>query len=218
MKTTLKLLMGGFLLINLANSCTQEEKNTSNNNTNNSSNKNNEIAIKDHGTLTLGWGKGRANKPAYLGFYNTTAKAYNTPDESDRTTQSKIDIVFPGDWGSASGKLTICNPAATGAGAAALEYCANWIVKKQTEFIAMPNSFDVRAYENLKFEHQLLSYYTEYKRNSTNWLAGFDVENHKSFMFKTEEGLIGIAYIASVTGLYGNENAQLQLSIKTMSK
>lgn len=164
--------------------------------------------------IRLGWGKGRENGPGYLSVNNGQVRTFMEVAVNDRSTQEKIDIVFPGDWGSSGGLLTIAAPSSTGAGAAAWEYCRDWTRKKSTLLTYTKNSFDMTAFERITHESQLLEIEKEQRIFYSDWVAGSDIQEGRSFIFKTEEGHIGIAFIHSVNGTYGSTNANVTLSIK----
>jgi len=72
-------------------------------------------------------------------------------------------------------------------------------------------------YNNLKSFAQTDKIYDDEYSYHIDWLAGSDLNIGKSFLFKTEEGIIGIANIVDVTGTNGNTNATLKLNIKTVN-
>lgn len=166
--------------------------------------------------LVMGWGKGRANADGYLSLSigDGQIQTFAQIGDNDEDTQRLVDIVFPGDWGSQGGGITICAPNEGGAGGASWEYCTNWIRKKGTQIAEMPNSFDFTAFENVKSVQQILNldanaYYTGW------YYPGVSGSGQgKTYLIRTYEGYLALIYLKNVQGTYGDTYAKVTLRIK----
>lgn len=205
-------LMMGFLSFGFI-ACSDDED--GNNNNNNPA----EILLVEHSNKVLGWGKGRMNTDAYLSLSvgDGQIQSFRTVDDNDIETQELVDLVFPGDWGNNDGELTITAPSSSGAGGAEWEYCTNWQRKKGTQLGEL-DDFDLNDFENVKNVAQLMALHQEYTSvySYHDWLAGTDVNMGSSFLIRTYEGRLAIAYVQNVQGVYGDEFAKLTLKIKVM--
>lgn len=171
------------------------------------------IPLKVYDNVKLGWGKGRANSPGYISLKNGILTTYNKVRPADRETQELIDVVFPGDWGSSGGGITIASPSSTGSGAANYEYCTNWQRKRGTQFAEIKH-FDIAAFEKMKTVQQLQSYIKSKAPYYTDWIGMPD--EGTAFLIKTEDGDTAIAFIHSINGTYGAEGANAIISFKTI--
>lgn len=160
----------------------------------------------------FGWGKGRTTTDAYLSVSVSGGQiqTWRSISANDQTTQAKVDIVFPGDWGSNGGPITICSPVETGAGGAAYEYCKNWLRMKGTSFVFLPTSFQRAQFDVTTTVEQVQQIFAN--NSAASWAR--DSRQGSSFAIKTEEGKYAIAYITSVTGTYGSTAAKISLIIK----
>ena len=181
----------------------------------NSNEKQNEILLQEHPSITMGWGKGRANYPGYLSLSkgNGQIETFFQIDDNDEQTQGLVDIVFPGDWGSSGGGLTICAPNTSGAGGAAREYCTNWLRKKGTKVYELPSSFDLSSFENTKTVNHILS--LNNNASYTDWVnLGIGGGQGKTILVKTYEGYLALIFIQNIQGTYGDVQAKVTLRIK----
>ncbi|SMC37661.1 hypothetical protein [Moheibacter sediminis] len=178
-----------------------------------------EILLVEHNNKVVGWGKGRANTDAYLSLSvgDGQIQSFRTVDDNDIETQELVDLVFPGDWGNNDGELTITAPGSSGAGGAEWEYCTNWQRKKGTQLGEL-DDFDLSDFENVKNAAQLIALHEEYRSiySYHDWLAGTEVNMGSSFLIRTYEGRLAIAYVQNVQGVYGDTQAKLTLKIKVM--
>lgn len=178
-----------------------------------------DIPLVEHNNKVIGWGKGRLNTDAYLSLSmgDGQIQTFRTVDDNDVETQELVDLVFPGDWGNNDGELTITAPSSDGAGGAEYEYCTNWQRKKGTQLGEL-DDFDLSDFENVKYASQLISLHEEYTNvySYHDWLAGTEVNMGSSFLIRTYEGRLAIAYIQNVQGVYGDEFAKITLKIKVM--
>lgn len=178
-----------------------------------SDSKNNERLVKDYKNMVLGWGMGRANRPAYVSLKSGVPQTFVAVDPSDRATQELIDVVFPGDFGNPGGGLFISSPSSTGAGGAAFEYCKDWLRKRGTRFAEL-NGFDLARFEKVTTVDQLLALEKENAPYYYDFI-GLPSEG-TSFIVRTEDGDIAIAYIHTINGTYGSDNANVTISWKTI--
>lgn len=160
----------------------------------------------------------RLNTDAYLslGAGNGAIETFRTVDVNDIDTQESVDLVFPGDWGSQGGKITIAAPNSTGAGGAAYEYCNGWQRKKGTQIAELPGSFDLNSFESVRYASDLLALHDEYSLHYSNWLMLLGSEIGRSFLIRTYEGRLSVFYITNIQGTYGDEFAKVTFRIKVM--
>lgn len=179
-----------------------------------------DIPLVEHNNKIFGWGEGRTNTDAYLSLSvgDGQIQSFRTVDDNDIETQELVDLVFPGDWGNNDGELTITAPSSDGAGGAEWEYCTNWQRKKGTQLGALDNDFDLSDFENVKNAAQLIALHEEYNSvySYYDWLAGTEVNMGSSFLIRTYEGRLAIAYVQNVQGVYGDDQAKVTLKIKVM--
>lgn len=161
---------------------------------------------------TFGWGKGRATANAYLSVSvgGGQIQSWRSIKRNDETTQSKVDIVFPGDWGNPGGNVTICNPVETGGGGAEYEYCTGWLRRKGTRIIFLPAAFQRAQFNSTKTVEQIKQIFL--KGNARGW--DIDTKPGTSFAIKTEDGFYAIAYISDVLGTYASTGSKIKLIIK----
>ena len=162
----------------------------------------------------FGWGKGRANTDAYLSVSVGGGQigSWRTISDNDTAKQNKVDIVFPGDWGSAGGNLSICNPVEGGAAGAAYEYCTNWLRRKGTRFVFLPGTFQRAQFDATTTVQQVAAIFVDRSAYAAGWSG--DSKQGSSFAIQTEEGIYAIAYITSVLGTYGSTGATVKLILK----
>ncbi len=165
-----------------------------------------------HAERTFGWGKGRATNDAYLSVSmgGGQLKTWRTVDVNDTAVQNKVDIVFPGDWGSNGGSITICNPVESGGGGALYEYTKDWLRRKGTRFVFLPATFQRAQFDATTTVQQVAQIF------STGYATGWsgDSKQGSAFAIQTEEGIYAIAYITSVLGTYGSTGATVKLILK----
>lgn len=164
------------------------------------------------GAQTLGWGNGRASNEAYIGVCNGRLDKFMSIDDNDQATQEKVDLVFPGDWGSQGGGLTIAAPNSSGAGAASYEFCTNWLRKKATRITIL--DMDITGYEAITTVEQLKALDEEHYAYYDDW--EYPLKENFALLIRTEEGKLALAWVGQVNGTYGSANANLKMSFKIM--
>lgn len=204
-KQIFKILCTLFIALTIT-SCSSED---------NATNTKDEILLKEHNSVKMGWGKGRETYEAYLSLSvgQGNIQLHKQVADSDEATQNLIDIVFPGNWGSSGGGLTISAPNADGAGTAAYEYCKDWLRKKGTKLVDLPVSFDIAAFDKIKTVSQIKALENEHGKHYSNWdLAS--APKGKTYLVRTFEGYLALIFIQDVQGTYGDTQANVTLRIK----
>ena len=178
--------------------------------------KKNEIQLVEHGSKVMGRGKGGRTTDCYLGLSegNGGIISFLNVDKNDEATQTRVDIVFPGDAGSSGGGLTVGAPISDGLGGAGYEYCKEWIRKNGTKIAEMPNSFDLTAFENVKTVPQILeldkkAFYSSWQYPGTN-----NGGQGKTLLIKTYTGHLALMFIERIQGSYGDTQAKVTIRLK----
>lgn len=175
----------------------------------------NEQPLSIYSNMKFGWGQGRVNNPGYLSLKNGIPKTVMSVNPSDRSAQETIDVVFPGDWGHSGGGLFITAPSAAGTGGAHYEYCKDWQRKRGTRFAAI-SGYDIAKFEKVTTVAHLVALEKENAKYYYDFIGLPD--EGTTFVIRTEDGDIALAFIHAINGTYGSQNANVTISLKTILK
>lgn len=162
-----------------------------------------------YNNVKLGFGDGKTTADVWVSFANGNLNTYRTVDKDDRTTQELIDMAISGYT-----YLRIAAPAGGPWSGSDMDWCKDWKVKKSTMITGLTKSEgvgDIRDFENIKTDTDLLAIYEKVKNSSSNAVTP---NEGNSFFFRTEERISGIGFIHEVNGTAQSQTANTVISFK----